>query len=411
MALLSVKVFYIENKATKEIRKFNIEGDVSENFEYLTGKIRQAFPDLLRKDLELFWKDDEEDFISISSDEELTQALDNVPENENCLKFYVKAKKSEKERSSANEEHPGIVCDGCDMIIKGIRYKCMVCFDYDLCSSCEGKGLHPDGHDFICIKKPRPSARFVVKPGVLFPCEFRGKDESVACPRGRFSCKDTKNKQTENDGPSMPRFDDVLAHIAHEFGLDLNPSKQSEKSTNSSQMEKENEDLQESESSESKKTEESYSKQEAMETEVRKENVEAPTDGVSQEVDVQQMLHGLAQQFGFNPDFPQSEGVGQPFANLGEVMGRLFGNMTVPDKVSHDVEDKPTQKPEDFIVVDTKPTENKLTEEQKYEQRLEKAIRQMEAMGFDNDGGWLRQLLISKDLSIGKVLDALNPSV
>lgn len=56
MALLSVKVFYIENKATKEIRKFNIEGDVSENFEYLTGKIRQAFPDLLRKDLELFWK-------------------------------------------------------------------------------------------------------------------------------------------------------------------------------------------------------------------------------------------------------------------------------------------------------------------------------------------------------------------
>lgn len=61
--------------------------------------------------------------------------------------------------------------------------------------------------------------------------------------------------------------------------------------------------------------------------------------------------------------------------------------------------------------MDTKPTENKLTEEQKYEQRLEKAIRQMEAMGFDNDGGWLRQLLISKDLSIGKVLDALNPSV
>ena len=61
-------------------------------------------------------------------------------------------------------------------------------------------------------------------------------------------------------------------------------------------------------------------------------------------------------------------------------------------------------KPDDFVMVD-----DRKPDDEKYQQRLEKALRQMEAMGFDNEGGWLRQLLVSKDLSIVRVLDALNP--
>ena len=53
---ITLKVYYVENNETKEIRKVAIDEDLLGNFEYLIGKIRVVFPDLLRKDLQLFWK-------------------------------------------------------------------------------------------------------------------------------------------------------------------------------------------------------------------------------------------------------------------------------------------------------------------------------------------------------------------
>jgi hypothetical protein len=51
--------------------------------------------------------------------------------------------------------HHGVCCDGCNAApIRGERYKCTVCHDYDLCSNCESKNLHPEDHPMMKIKVP-----------------------------------------------------------------------------------------------------------------------------------------------------------------------------------------------------------------------------------------------------------------
>jgi hypothetical protein len=51
--------------------------------------------------------------------------------------------------------HHGVICDGCQGRIFGIRYKCANCADYDLCETCEAKGgVHNPDHVFLKIVRP-----------------------------------------------------------------------------------------------------------------------------------------------------------------------------------------------------------------------------------------------------------------
>ena len=66
------------------------------------------------------------------------------------------------DKSAYNYEHKGIKCERCFAEpIKGYRYKCSVCNNYNLCGKCEEENqktfFHNHEHDFIKIRKTRNS--------------------------------------------------------------------------------------------------------------------------------------------------------------------------------------------------------------------------------------------------------------
>lgn len=59
--------------------------------------------------------------------------------------------------SGVQVEHLGVICDGCQARdFRGIRYRCLVCLDYDLCEGCFARrdSIH-QGHRFEELRQPR----------------------------------------------------------------------------------------------------------------------------------------------------------------------------------------------------------------------------------------------------------------
>lgn len=58
--------------------------------------------------------------------------------------------------------HPHILCDICDNIVKGIRYQCLACEDFDMCENCEKLGLHAE-HAMLRLATPNTPVIFIKK--------------------------------------------------------------------------------------------------------------------------------------------------------------------------------------------------------------------------------------------------------
>lgn len=94
--------------------------------------------------------------------------------------------------------HRGVTCNGCGSLpIRGIRYRCTNCADYDLCELCEAQQIHDRTHLFYKVRIPAP---FLGNPRQPQPVWYPGKPRSNEFPMH----KDDKALLCQRTGLQMP---------------------------------------------------------------------------------------------------------------------------------------------------------------------------------------------------------------
>ncbi|KAI8067181.1 hypothetical protein BC940DRAFT_319614 [Gongronella butleri] len=101
---------------------------------------------------------------------------DEDPESKNMLQLLhaIADNQSRKEGFI----HRGITCNKCSVSpIRGVRYKCANCVDYDLCDTCEALNEHIHTHTFLKIRVPIPP---LANPrSALLPPFYPGRNDAL----------------------------------------------------------------------------------------------------------------------------------------------------------------------------------------------------------------------------------------
>merc|ERR1712047_110458 len=202
-------------------------------------KIAAIFPELSRSEPVLSWVDEDGDEVVVTSDEELQVALTALtgPVYKLKVKLGDKAKdEGHPGMARSAQVHWGVVCDGCDGPVVGPRYKCLVCPDYDLCATCEARGLH--AHHKM-IRLPAPCKRVAPRchlarqvnpilgnPNIQVLANlFGGRPWVSGCQGMRPATPATKNQAKETDSAQKkPETEKIAEAKKTERGEQSNPA-------------------------------------------------------------------------------------------------------------------------------------------------------------------------------------------
>ncbi|SLM35528.1 ef hand domain protein [Lasallia pustulata] len=89
------------------------------------------------------------------------------------LLYHIAADQAKRE----GYVHRGVTCNSCNMMpIRGIRYRCANCIDFDLCEQCEAMQIHPKTHLFYKVRIPAP---FLGNPRQAQPVWYPGKPSTL----------------------------------------------------------------------------------------------------------------------------------------------------------------------------------------------------------------------------------------
>ena len=399
-----------------EIRRFNIEKDLNGDlYDNLLEKIMLYFKNVFSKKQEVktMYLDDEDELIGFSSESELQYAIDmsmalkmsNLHYNSaaiNVFKVYVaktiKDDDTSSSSSSSSEDekkeksvHYGVTCDGCQGHVVGTRFKCMICPDYDLCSTCESKGVHKETeHKFTkiafpqflrqhwgCDAKNRHSNRHRHnhhhKPHHMFNNMF-GHDQNMF--KNMFGNVQA-SLNSMNDPEHLKNLGDflkkTLSPVLDPLGVDVDYYVDT--------VTKKEEPAKPNPTSESKMDFETEIKKESTASSLITEKPASSTTTTSTET---QELNG----YPYKPLYPH------PTPSMPQVITPSITTTTITTNSLP----KPNEDVDGFNMVDMEK-----------ELRIMRAVSQLKEMGFTDENNWLTALATSKDGNINQVLDTIAP--
>ncbi|KAF1816857.1 hypothetical protein P152DRAFT_453475 [Eremomyces bilateralis CBS 781.70] len=129
-------------------------------------------------------------------------------QNLKSMLYYI----AEEQAKNEGYIHRGIQCNSCEVKpIRGVRWRCANCADFDLCTDCEAMGVHDKTHIFFKVKIPIP---YLSPPRQGLPIMLPGKPELMPRQIPKAARKKL-SKETWYEGSEIDALYDQFTCLAN----------------------------------------------------------------------------------------------------------------------------------------------------------------------------------------------------